>query len=67
MSNDQNIASSSEKPPQKMRDGTLTKMFFVKHLSLEDWALVHEIQAKTQLKTNADVLRHMIRKTANRT
>lgn len=65
MPNEQNIPSSSEKPAQKMRDGTPTKMFFVKHLSLQDWALVHEIQAKLQLKSIADVLRHMIRKVAN--
>ena len=57
--------SSREKPAQKMRDGTPTKMFFVKHLSLQDWAWVHHIQAKLQLKSIADVLRHIIRNSAN--
>lgn len=49
---------------QQMSDGTFTKSLFIKHLSTSDWELIKMIKLNFNVKSNADVIRFALKRTA---
>lgn len=47
---------------QSMKDGTATKAIYIKHLSLEDWDTLGQIQSALGGKSVADAIRWAIRR-----
>ena len=48
-----------------MKDGTITKPLYIKHLSLADWELLEKIKLGQQEKDISKVVRWCIRRAAN--
>jgi hypothetical protein len=57
---------AEEKPQQMRRNGVPTKTLFIKHLELEYWDLIKELQTASMSVTVADAIRYAIKKAAGR-
>lgn len=54
------------RPEQSLKSGVPTKALFIKHIELEYWQLIEEIQKQQNFKTVADAIRYSLKKSTGR-